>query len=121
MTNKKQCDIIMGYVDRYPIKYTEGYRSGHNEAVLKTVCLNGHVGSNPTPSANKKGHLKGVLFCWQGFDGIRKQTFAQESAQLTSFCEGPKNASRSSRFSLATGQNSPADCFKAVVLNSLEV
>ena len=31
----------------------EGYRSGHNEAVLKTVCPLGHVGSNPTPSANK--------------------------------------------------------------------
>ena len=24
------------------------YRSGHNEAVLKTVCPQGHVGSNPT-------------------------------------------------------------------------
>ena len=24
------------------------YRSGHNEAVLKTVCPRGHVGSNPT-------------------------------------------------------------------------
>ena len=30
----------------------ERYRSGHNEAVLKTVWLNGHVGSNPTLSAN---------------------------------------------------------------------
>ena len=29
----------------------EGYRSGHNEAVLKTVCPQGHVGSNPTLSA----------------------------------------------------------------------
>ena len=26
----------------------ERYRSGHNEAVLKTVCLHGRVGSNPT-------------------------------------------------------------------------
>ena len=26
----------------------ESYRSGHNEAVLKTVCPRGHVGSNPT-------------------------------------------------------------------------
>ena len=25
----------------------ERYRSGHNEAVLKTVCLHGHMGSNP--------------------------------------------------------------------------
>ena len=37
--------------------HSEGYRSGHNEAVLKTVCLCGHVGSNPTPSA-KKAHLR---------------------------------------------------------------
>ena len=30
---------------------TERYRSGHNEAVLKTVCPNGHMGSNPILSA----------------------------------------------------------------------
>ena len=30
----------------------ERYRSGHNEAVLKTVCPKGRVGSNPTLSAN---------------------------------------------------------------------
>ena len=28
------------------------YRSGHNEAVLKTVCPKGHVGSNPTLAAS---------------------------------------------------------------------
>ena len=28
----------------------ERYRSGHNEAVLKTVCPKGRVGSNPTLS-----------------------------------------------------------------------
>ena len=28
----------------------EQYRSGHNEAVLKTVCPQGRVGSNPTLS-----------------------------------------------------------------------
>ena len=27
---------------------TQRYRSGHNEAVLKTVCPQGRVGSNPT-------------------------------------------------------------------------
>ena len=32
-------------------KYLERYRSGHNEAVLKTVCPQGRVGSNPTLSA----------------------------------------------------------------------
>ena len=31
----------------------ERYRSGHNEAVLKTVCPQGRVGSNPTLSAWK--------------------------------------------------------------------
>ena len=35
----------------------ERYRSGHNEAVLKTVCPQGRVGSNPTLSAP---HPKGV-------------------------------------------------------------
>ena len=32
--------------------YLERYRSGHNEAVLKTVCPQGRVGSNPTLSVN---------------------------------------------------------------------
>ena len=32
---------------------TERYRSGHNEAVLKTVCPQGRVGSNPTLSASR--------------------------------------------------------------------
>ena len=33
------------------IQYMEKYRSGHNEAVLKTVCPKGHMGSNPIFSA----------------------------------------------------------------------
>ncbi len=33
-------------------KDTERYRSGHNEAVLKTVCPKGHMGSNPILSAS---------------------------------------------------------------------
>ena len=32
----------------------ERYRSGHNEAVLKTVCPQGRVGSNPTLSVPKQ-------------------------------------------------------------------
>ena len=32
----------------------ERYRSGHNEAVLKTVCPQGRVGSNPTLSVDSK-------------------------------------------------------------------
>ena len=35
----------------------ERYRSGHNEAVLKTVCPQGRVGSNPTLSARKSKDL----------------------------------------------------------------
>ena len=35
------------------VSYTEGYRSGHNEAVLKTVWAHAHKGSNPFPSAIK--------------------------------------------------------------------
>ena len=31
--------------------YVERYRSGHNEAVLKTVWVKARVGSNPTLSA----------------------------------------------------------------------
>ena len=35
----------------------ERYRSGHNEAVLKTVCPKGRVGSNPTLSAEAERFL----------------------------------------------------------------
>ena len=37
------------------ITIMERYRSGHNEAVLKTVWAKAHVGSNPTLSVNRKG------------------------------------------------------------------
>ena len=36
----------------------ERYRSGHNEAVLKTVCPQGRVGSNPTLSAQYRKFSK---------------------------------------------------------------
>ena len=39
----------------------EGYRSGHNEAVLKTVWVHAHVGSNPTPSVKTKERARLVL------------------------------------------------------------
>ena len=39
----------------------ERYRSGHNEAVLKTVCPKGRVGSNPTLSAGLN-FIKSLLF-----------------------------------------------------------
>ena len=41
-----------GRTREYQIIYMERYRSGHNEAVLKTVCPQGRVGSNPTLSVN---------------------------------------------------------------------
>ena len=44
---------------------TERYRSGHNEAVLKTVCPKGRVGSNPTRSAK--------FFCGNNGQEIERQ------------------------------------------------
>ncbi len=41
------------------VKNTEVYRSGHNEAVLKTVWVQAHGGSNPSTSAIKT-HAKGA-------------------------------------------------------------
>ena len=42
------------------------YRSGHNEAVLKTVCPGGRVGSNPTLCVIKKScKSKTFLFHWE--------------------------------------------------------
>ena len=39
--------------------YMERYRSGHNEAVLKTVCPKGRMGSNPILSVERyKRNLK---------------------------------------------------------------
>ena len=39
---------------------TERYRSGHNEAVLKTVCPSGRMGSNPILSA--------LITLWQAIE-----------------------------------------------------
>ena len=41
---------------------TERYRSGHNGAVLKTVRVQAHVGSNPTLSAIKKFNIFFFIF-----------------------------------------------------------
>ena len=51
------------------------YRSGHNEAVLKTVWVKAHGGSNPSSCAIKKGNnflLFLFLYCFEygeGFEG----------------------------------------------------
>ena len=48
----------------------EAYRSGHNEAVLKTVRVQAHGGSNPSASAKTplKLSFKGVLMLRIVFD-----------------------------------------------------
>ena len=43
----------------------ERYRSGHNEAVLKTVCPQGRVGSNPTLSAVLNYIVRTQLAAWR--------------------------------------------------------
>ena len=53
------------------ILFTEGYRSGHNEAVLKTVWGQPRVSSNLTPSATKV--LKNIMFL-RTFYIVLKQT-----------------------------------------------
>ena len=49
-------------------KNTERYRSGHNEAVLKTVCPKGRMGSNPILSAyqHRRYRLREQK-CWYNF------------------------------------------------------
>ena len=49
----------------HTLKPMEGYRSGHNEAVLKTVWEQSHKGSNPFPSA-----IKETSFVYQGKRGF---------------------------------------------------
>ena len=52
----------------------ERYRSGHNEAVLKTVCPKGREGSNPSLSAD---------FSINKENNHRKQN-AEEKSKLSS-------------------------------------
>ncbi len=51
--------ILLTFVAVYAIIYgqsnTERYRRGHNGADSKSVCVQAHVGSNPTRSEYKKG------------------------------------------------------------------
>ena len=47
-------NVVKDVNNRTFTTYMERYRSGHNEAVLKTVCPKGRVGSNPTLSASFK-------------------------------------------------------------------
>ena len=63
------------------------YRSGHNEAVLKTVCPKGHVGSNPTLCVNERWLHKQSSFLYDVgvvylFDILRRSTQEAEGAPL---------------------------------------
>ena len=48
----------------------EGYRSGHNGAVLKTVRAKAHAGSNPAPSAKNRTPPIRAGFCFSGTAGM---------------------------------------------------
>ena len=48
--------------------YTQAYRSGHNEAVLKTVRAKAHGGSNPSACAKGKSTLSGAFSFGIGWD-----------------------------------------------------
>ena len=51
----------------------QAYRSGHNEAVLKTVWGKPHGGSNPSACAKNTGMLDGIpvfLLCTEGAEGF---------------------------------------------------
>ena len=55
----------------------ERYRSGHNEAVLKTVCPQGRVGSNPTLSVNiARSQIDTVQF-FSDKDSVRNDQILQ--------------------------------------------
>ena len=76
-------------IKKSPSLHSEDYRSGHNEAVLKTVCLHGHGGSNPSSSANKKGQVKNLSFFVGGADVFEGKFACKFSfAHLRSKCKG---------------------------------
>ena len=55
---QSKCLTIRFAVDIIKPLNTEAYRSGHNEAVLKTVWVKAHGGSNPSSSAKQNGQAK---------------------------------------------------------------
>ena len=62
--------------------YMEEYRSGHNEAVLKTVCPQGHGGSNPSSSVPTKKVPVAPFFVGIEFrGGIRTRSNASAGAR----------------------------------------
>ena len=60
----------------------ESYRSGHNGAHSKCVCLPGHEGSNPSDSAHKKPGLLRQGFFYS--ENRRKEIY--HALSLHRFC-----------------------------------
>ena len=85
----------------------ESYRSGHNEAVLKTVWAYAHVGSNPTLSAIKMfSPSGGNIFCrYTGFEPEGKN----KAGVVDSCFIVPL---RRKRFAGRSAQFLPAPCFR---------
>ncbi len=85
----------------------ESYRSGHNEAVLKTVWAYAHVGSNPTLSAKKMfSPSGGNIFCrYTGF----KPEGKNKAGVVDSCFIVPL---RRKRFAGRSAQFLPAPCFR---------
>ena len=52
--------------------HSEAYRSGHNEAVLKTVWGQPHGGSNPSASAKTKSTILHGAFCFDVGSTIKR-------------------------------------------------
>lgn len=60
----------------------ERYRSGHNGAVLKTVCLHGRMGSNPILSVKPLGLQTMVITYSKKFSYVWRSTQEAEGAPL---------------------------------------
>ena len=75
--------------------HTERYRSGHNEAVLKTVCPKGRVGSNPTLSGWGRTICSAFLLFCLVFWGSKKVKWKKVrfTFEITSFYKGLWNKS----------------------------
>ncbi len=66
----KAFDFFGFYCYTSTYKIAEVYRSGHNEAVLKTVWVKAHGGSNPSASAIKQATR--LLFALSSVSGLFK-------------------------------------------------
>ena len=79
-----------GYTDKITKHLTERYRSGHNEAVLKTVCPQGRVGSNPTLSAGFMLYVSGQAAYLQLLHILQQYKDGKRTLSKTDSAEVPK-------------------------------